>query len=233
MQWLRLGLFQSIRPTIKYQHWKVDVVADNLSRNQRKLEEGSMDDSAIVVAMIKAQISTLSVVSMELIAKDLQRWATTYKEDKDHVAACISYARDTNMKTFIWFNQVWWQEWWGGRQKIIIPKSLWQTNIKGMPRCAFHRPCGHVQDSRTCGPAIPLVRTRRWHNPVCEDVPYVLNDEIRQQGKGWVTIAFGNSLKETGACNHGPRYWLTWVERVHGHCGLCRQIDKNGAPRRM
>ena len=53
MQWLRLGLFQSIRPTIKYQPGKANVVVDALSRSQRKLEEGSTDDVAIVAVMIE------------------------------------------------------------------------------------------------------------------------------------------------------------------------------------
>ena len=53
-RWLRLGLFQSICPTIKYQPEKANVVANVLSRSQRKLEEGSMDDLAITAgAMIE------------------------------------------------------------------------------------------------------------------------------------------------------------------------------------
>ena len=72
---LRLGIFQSTRPTIKYQIGKVNVVVDALTRSQRKVEEGSTDDStASAIAAIEAQIMALSGVSMELTTKDLQRW---------------------------------------------------------------------------------------------------------------------------------------------------------------
>ena len=87
-RWLRLGLFQLIRPTIKYQPGKATVVADTLSRSQRKLEEGSIDDSTVVaVAAIKAQISALNGVSVELISKDFQKWSIGYKEDKGRITA--------------------------------------------------------------------------------------------------------------------------------------------------
>ena len=44
-----------------------------------------MNDSVVVVVAIEIHVSTLSGVSIEMIAEDLQKWATTYKEDKGHV----------------------------------------------------------------------------------------------------------------------------------------------------
>ena len=46
-----------------------------------------------------------------------------------------------------------------------------------------HVLCGHAQDFRICGQTNLLVRTLRGHNPVCEHLPYMSNDEIQQQGK--------------------------------------------------
>ena len=74
-------------PTIKYQLGKANVVADALSRSQRKLEEGSTDDVATVATMIERHVLTLSGASVELTTEDLQQWTKAYKEDKGHVAA--------------------------------------------------------------------------------------------------------------------------------------------------
>ena len=65
-RWLRLGLFQSIRPTIKHQLGKANVVANILSTSQRKEVEGSMDDLAIATIVIEEQVLAFSGISAEL-----------------------------------------------------------------------------------------------------------------------------------------------------------------------
>ena len=82
-----MGLFQSIRPTIKYQPGKANVVADALSRSQKKEAEDSVDASMATAAAVEAQVSALSRISVELTEEDLQTWTKAYKEDKSYVAA--------------------------------------------------------------------------------------------------------------------------------------------------
>ena len=49
-----------------------------------------MDDLvAIVTAAIETHVLALTRVSVELTAEDLQKWATTCKEDKGHIAVYI------------------------------------------------------------------------------------------------------------------------------------------------
>ena len=56
-----MGLFQSIRPTIKYKPGKGDVVADALSKSHRKDAGDSPDNLATtIIAAIKEEVLSLS-----------------------------------------------------------------------------------------------------------------------------------------------------------------------------
>ena len=85
-KWLRLRLFQSIRPTIKYQPRKANVVANTLRKSQRKEIEDLKDDPMATVIAVEEHVSTLSGFNIELTAEELQTWTKSYKEDKSHFA---------------------------------------------------------------------------------------------------------------------------------------------------
>ena len=64
--------------TIKSQPEKANVVADALSRSQRKGVKDSMDDPVAAAAAIEEQVSTLRGFSVELTEEGLQKWAKAY-----------------------------------------------------------------------------------------------------------------------------------------------------------
>ena len=76
---LRLGLFQSIRPTIKYQPGKANVVADALSHSQRSTTE----DSTMELAKNNPdnEAYALTSVTVEPNEEDLKIWHQAYLED--------------------------------------------------------------------------------------------------------------------------------------------------------
>ena len=99
-RWLRLGLFQSIHPTIKYQPGKANIVADALSQSQRKEIENSMDDLVAIAIAVEEHMSALSGFSMELTVEDIQTWTKAYKEDKSHVVAYTKLCQGQSTKMY-------------------------------------------------------------------------------------------------------------------------------------
>ena len=106
------------------------MVANVLSRSQRKLEEDSTDDGATATAMIERHVSTLSGASVELTSEDLQQWMKAYKQDKGHDAAFMKLRQGQRYEDFYLTPSGLMARLAGGRQKIIVPKSLRQQILK-------------------------------------------------------------------------------------------------------
>ena len=84
---VQVGAFPINPPHHQVSTREAYVVTDAVSSSQCKLEKGSMDDSIVVAQWRSKHRIQLSGVSVELIAETLQKWTTTYKEDKGHVVA--------------------------------------------------------------------------------------------------------------------------------------------------
>ena len=81
-RWIRLGLFQSIRPTIRYQPGKANIVADALSRSQRC----NAQDIPPILPMAEDkddqdQLFVLSGMGVQLPKDMQQKWTMAYKQD--------------------------------------------------------------------------------------------------------------------------------------------------------
>ena len=97
---------------------------------------------------------------MELTHEDLQKSTTSYKEDKGHIATYMKLCHGQKYEDFYLTPSGLIARMMGVWQKIIVLNSLWQPilkeyhNVRSLAR-------GLVQDSETCGPAIPLARIMR------------------------------------------------------------------------
>ena len=129
-RWLRLGLFQSIRPTIKYQPGKANVVANALSQSQRKEAEDSKDDPMAIVAIVEGHVLALSGFSVELTAEDFQKWTKAYKENKSHIATYAKLLQGQKYQDLYVTPSSLMARMVGGQWKIIVPWSLRQHVLK-------------------------------------------------------------------------------------------------------
>ena len=163
-RWLRLGLFQSIRPTIKYQPGKANVVADALSRSQRGMTE---DSTMLKATATEDQVFALSGVSIEPEPEDLQKWMTAYQEDPSHKTAFHQLRQGKPFceyfltpKGLMAVNKE-------GQQKIVVPQSLRQQILK---ECHDVPTVGHVGMRRT----LELVdRQFHWRGLRGDTIQYV------------------------------------------------------------
>ena len=83
-----------------------------------------MDDVGTATMIIERHVSALSGVSVQLTTEDLQQWTKAYKEDKGHIAASMKLRQGQKYEDFYLTPSGLMARMVGGRQKIIVPKSL-------------------------------------------------------------------------------------------------------------
>ena len=101
-RWIRLGLFQSICPTIKYQLGKANIVADALSRSQ----QCNAQDIPPILSMAEDkddqdQLFVLSRMGVQLLKDMQQKWTMAYKQDRSHKTDTTSYAKENQWTSII------------------------------------------------------------------------------------------------------------------------------------
>ena len=96
-RWLRLGLFQSIRPTINYQPGKANVVPIPLNRFQRNTTEDSTMIKGIVTED-NDEISALNGSKIELLEGDILQWTKVYEADSSFKIVLSTLPRERRHK---------------------------------------------------------------------------------------------------------------------------------------
>lgn len=134
---LWFGLFQSIRPTIKYQPGKANIVVDTLEKSQR----GVVQDSTKIEAQESSNedaIYALSRVSIKPNLEDLPKRQQAYKDDPSFKIVYIKLRQGQpcggqylNPVGLLAMKK-------GGQHKIVVHKSLWQQIWKNATMCQLH-----------------------------------------------------------------------------------------------
>ena len=77
-RWIRLGFFQSIQPTIRYQPGEANILADALSRSRREEFIGS--ESSSTTGNLAPEIAVITRSSI-VLTEEIQLWKEAQTKD--------------------------------------------------------------------------------------------------------------------------------------------------------
>ena len=138
-RWIRLGVFQSIQPTIRYQPGKANIIADALSKTRGTLSRAQEpEDDAMVNVMTR---------SMIVPTEEVQLWHKAQREDPV-VQEIIEHRKKQKdaRKEFELSPQGILYRVQDGRRKLMVPVSLQQCVLQ---TCHNDPTTGHVGIHRT------------------------------------------------------------------------------------
>ena len=164
-RWMRLGLFQSIHPVIKYHPGKANIIADALSRSQR-IKVESYDESE-THEQDMGTLFALTKFSTEMGQEESHRWIQAYEADPHfrEVLQRLKQGKSEGQYTLTSDGLIGIQK--QGLQKIMVPKSLRQYILK---ECHDVPSVGHVGMRRT----LNLVdRQFHWNGLRSDVISYV------------------------------------------------------------
>ena len=136
IRWVRLGLFQSISPVIKYQPSKSNMVADILSKRQSSsVEEEKKKET------LDETISTLIRTQTEMDREDYCHWIDAYRIDLKLTTVFKKLRQGRRLDDYVVTSVgiIGIQK--HGQKRVVVPMSLRQFV---MQECYNVRSVGHV-----------------------------------------------------------------------------------------
>ena len=174
-RWMRLGLFQSTRPVIKYHLGKANILADALSRSQQ-IKVESYDESE-TREQDTGTLFALTKFYTEVGQEESHRWIEAYEADP-HFREVLQQLKQGNSDghyTLTSSGLIGIQK--QGLQKIVVPKSLRHYVLK---ECHDVPSVGHVGMRKT----LDLVdRQFHWNGLRSDVISYVKSCPTCQEMK--------------------------------------------------